>query len=378
MTPNDFHVFSRFFTELNTALLGYVNLVAERIITGIEPGVKTLLAIYVSLWGWSMMRGLVNEPIGDGVGRMVRLSIITAVALKIGIYNSYLSNFLFESPDALASLISSNTYSTAGSGNYLDSLLTQMVNFGQKFIDQGYKNDSFIPDYGMIMVGYAVQGAGLIASGYAAFLLALSKISLAVILGIGPIFVLLLIFEGTKKFFDAWIGQAIHAIFVVALTAATLTLIMNILKTYLSNAASTTMPTLPHAISAIVLAVIGILVLLQLPSMAAALSGGVAISSLGAVAWAAKKTPAGAMLLKGVALKAGGAAAKGLNALRPSNVKASASAAMATVKSGAGKVAAGAKADYQATAGAARAVGSVSMSAIRKISDSGGNSISKP
>jgi hypothetical protein len=42
---------------------------------------------------------------------------------------------------------------------------------------------------------------------YAMFLIALSNIALAVLLALGPIFIALLLFESTKRFFAAWLGQ---------------------------------------------------------------------------------------------------------------------------------------------------------------------------
>jgi len=48
---------------------------------------------------------------------------------------------------------------------------------------------------------------GLIAV-YTMFLLALSKIALSVLIAMGPIFMALLFFESTKKFFEAWMRNS--------------------------------------------------------------------------------------------------------------------------------------------------------------------------
>ena len=42
---------------------------------------------------------------------------------------------------------------------------------------------------------------------YTMFLLALSKIALSVLIALGPIFMALLLFETSKRFFESWIAQ---------------------------------------------------------------------------------------------------------------------------------------------------------------------------
>ena len=46
------------------------------------------------------------------------------------------------------------------------------------------------------------------------------KVALAIVLGLGPIFIALLLFDATKKFFEAWLGQALNYMFVFALVAS--------------------------------------------------------------------------------------------------------------------------------------------------------------
>ena len=120
---------------------------------------------------------------------------------------------------------------------------------------------------------------------------------LAILLALGPIFVLLIMFEPTKKLFDGWIGQCLNYVFLPVLIAAGIKLIFTILETYLN---AHNLITVNVAIQTIVLSFIAVLVIRQLPSVASALGGGVAISSLGAVGWGydnAKKL-AGSLLPK--------------------------------------------------------------------------------
>lgn len=347
MAATTFHFYERIFTELNTALSSYVSDVATNIIGAITPVATTLITIYVALWGWSMIRGVIQEPVLDGLGRIVRLALITGIALNLGRYNGYLSDWLWNSPDALAGFIASGHSDSMANTQFLDQLMSQIYDLGDAYWQKAHANTTMgIPDIGTTIIAVTVWVAGVVATGYGAFLLALAKMSLAIILGVGPIFVLLTIFEPTKKFFDAWIGQALSYVFLVMLTAAAIKLIMTILQKYMMdvNGVALADPGIAQALPAIVLCVIGALVLMQLSSIASALGGGAAIGTLGAVSWAYGKA-------KG-----------GVSSMRPTNVKRSLNKA---------------KSDVRIAGGAAKAVAGAPMAAYRKVTGANKNRVSK-
>ena len=344
MAASNFHFYSRMFTELSTALSSYVNDTATSIIGAITPVATTLVTIYVMLWGWSMMRGVISEPITDGVGRIVRLALITGVALQIGYYNGFLADMLWNSPDALASYVGGG--SGTSNAAYLDTLMSKMYDFGDAYYQKAYAGAIVFPKLGLLFMAFAIWAAGILATGYGAFLLALAKIGLAVALGVGPLFILLTIFEPTKRFFDAWLGQALNYVFLVMLSAAMIKLIMAILQHYLSDASGAVLadPALDQALPAIVFSIIGALALMQMPAMASALGGGVALGTLGAVAWAYGKAKGGA------------------TAMRPTNLRRSFNRA---------------RSDVRIAAGAATAVSGAPMAVYRKVTGGSKNRVTR-
>jgi type IV secretion system protein VirB6 len=303
-----FHFYSRFLTDLNAVLGSYVTDTASNVIGAITPVTTTLLTIYVVLWGWSMMRGMIQEPIMDGATRMAKLAVIVGMALSIGNYSGYISDFLWNSPDQLAAYVASGQSGGTGNVQFLDTLMSQMYDLGLAFWDKGNGSMGVLPDFGLLITAFAIWTAGLALTAYGAFLLILSKVSLAILLGIGPLFVVLLIFEGTKKHFESWMNQALNFVFLVALTAAAIKLILSVLQNYLlqnSAAGLTGEPGVRQAIPAVAIAVIGVLVLMQLPSIASALGGGTAIGTMGAASLAFNKAKGGAVAMRPTNLKRG-------------------------------------------------------------------------
>ncbi len=346
----DFHFYTDTINLVSGVLTTYVSDTSSNIVGGFSGVATTLVMIYVMLWGWSMMRGIISEPVTDGIGRIVRLAIIVGLATNVGLYNSYFSDFLWNTPEALASLIASGNSDSTTNANFLDTLFGKMYDFGKLYQEKGLASPGLLPDYGMIAAAWVVWLFGIVTTLYAAFLLVLSKIALAVLLAVGPIFILATIFEGTKRFFDVWIGQALNFVFLVMLAAATIKLLFAIISMYLDAvfgayaAAGGSDPNYSEIFPMLALSAIGVLALVQMPSIASSLGGGVAVSTLGAVRWSYAK--------------ASGGVSGALSATRPTNMR----RAFNRVRS-----------DVRIATNAARTVAATPQAVYRKIS--GGNRI---
>ncbi|CAA9890769.1 Conjugal transfer protein [Candidatus Methylobacter favarea] len=349
MAASDFHFYEDTFNTLSGSLDTYITDVATNIIDAITPVATTLVTIYIMLWGWSMMRGVISEPITDGTTRILKLATIIAIALNLGRYNGFLSDMLWNSPDALAAYIADGYEDSTNNMQFLDSLMSKIYDMGDAYWQKAYAGAGAlgIPNFGLLIVAILIWAGGILATGYAAFLLALSKMALAIILGVGPLFILMTIFEPTKRFFDTWIGQALNYVFLVMLTAAAIKLIVTIIEIYLlspGGAAALAEPSIDLALPVMVLCAIASLVMMQLPSVASALGGGVAIGTLGAVGWAFGKA-------KG-----------GLSAMRPTNLRRSLNKA---------------RADVRIASNAGRAVVGAPQAVYRRITGGGRNKIAR-
>lgn len=283
----DTNLYTKILEKTNAGFLSFLSSTTSSVVGAIAPSITTLLSIYIVLWGWSMMRGVIDEPIGDGVVRIIRLSIIVGISLSIGLYSAYVSNWIWEAPDAIAKMISGKD--SKGSINFLDNLLSRFFTLASNFIRASERESAVgIPDLTLFFSAIGILIAGVITTAYAAFLFILSKMALAILLAVGPIFIGLSIFEATKKFLDAWIGQILNYVFLTMLTASSVKLVLVLIEHYFVVMVNTE-PNIGDAMQLIALALIGFLVLMQMPSVASSLGGGVAISTLGGMGWALQK-----------------------------------------------------------------------------------------
>lgn len=283
----DSSLFSKIFQKADQGFNHYLTSTTSSVVSAITPAAITLLSIYVMLWGWSMLRGVISEPIMDGVTRIVRLSVICGIALSAGFYSGYVSDWLWSTPDAIANVIAGRD--TPSSITFLDNLLGRFFTLGSKFMTAASQEATMgIPDLQLFFAAISILLIGIVVTSYTAFLFILSKMALAVLLSVGPIFIFLSTFEATKKFCDSWIGQVLNYVFLIMLTAACVKLILVFIEHYfvvMINAE----PNIGDAIQLVGIALIGILVLIQTPSIASSLGGGVAISTLGGMGWALQK-----------------------------------------------------------------------------------------
>ena len=116
---------------------------------------------------------------------------------------------------------------------------------------------------------------------YAMFLFALSKIALAVLLALGPLFICLRLFDGSRRFFDAWLMQLANYGFITVLTVLVGTLMLQLLQNYATQTAARGTVQTVDSLDMLLAAVIVLLVLRQIMPIAASLAGGGSLSTMG-------------------------------------------------------------------------------------------------
>src|SRR6185369_6264605 len=126
---------------------------------------------------------------------------------------------------------------------------------------------------------------------YTMFLLALSRIALSVLLALGPLFIALLLFDSTKRFFEAWLAQLSNYAFITILSVLVAALMMHVVGLSAERAAALGGGIrIADAVRVCLAAGLTFLVMRQVMPMAAGLASGLALSTFGvttaALMWA--------------------------------------------------------------------------------------------
>ena len=280
--------FQQFWTWLNDQLTEYLAAKTATVAGSIEPAVVTLATIYVMLWGFLSLTGRVQEPIWEGVKRIFFIAIVLGVGLRLWLYNGVIVDTFFNAPVQLAAVIT-------GASNPVSVIDTIWDKGGTVASNLWNKGGVLDGDFGFYLAGaivYFIVGGVTV---YALFLLVLSRLALALILALGPVFVCLLFFEATRRFFEAWIAQLANYALVAVLTSLVASLMLQIVSSYATQTAARGAAIVTvDALNMVLCASLVLLVMRQIMSIAAGLASGIALSSFGLASGLARWAMGGA------------------------------------------------------------------------------------
>lgn len=275
--------FAEFSAWLNRILATYIADSTARVADVLEPTIITLGVLYVVIWGYLQLTGRIDELFITGVKRLVLLAVILGVTLSLWSYNSLIVDSFFNAPAQFAA---------AMIGAYDSVTIIDRILFlgddtaGLLFQKAGI----FDGNFSYYLAGIAVHVVVDLTAIYTIFLLTLSRIALSVLLALGPMFVALLLFETTKRFFEAWIAQLANYALITVLTVLMAALMLALLSAAAEEAASAGGSIeIANAVRVCLAAGLTFLVMRQVMPMAAGLASGLALSTFGimtaALAW---------------------------------------------------------------------------------------------
>jgi type IV secretory pathway VirB6-like protein len=125
-------------------------------------------------------------------------------------------------------------------------------------------------------------------------------------LALGPLFIALLFFDATKRYFAAWIAQLANYALITVLTVMVSAILLQVVKSYAAQTAARGSAILTmDVINMLLIAVLVFLVMRQVMPIAAALAGGASLNSFGVVSrsvgWGPRKLGQAATPLAGAA-----------------------------------------------------------------------------
>jgi len=266
--------FATFWSWLNQQLGAYVGDNTARMAAALEPAVVTSGALYVMIWGYLQLTGRLEEPLINGLRRILTLAIVLGVALRLWLYNSLIVDTFYNAPAQLAATI----VGTADPVQTLDSIWEQ----GGAVADFLWnKGGLYYGEPGYYVAGLSVWLFVGMLCVYTMFLIALSHVALSILLAIGPLFIALLLFSGTRRLFDAWVAQLTNYALITILTVLTAGLLLRMVQSYAAQTAARGSDLVTvDALNMILMASLIFLFMRQVMPVAAGLASGAALGAL--------------------------------------------------------------------------------------------------
>jgi type IV secretion system protein VirB6 len=160
-----------------------------------------LLTLYVAFFAISLMIGRSNLNVRAMIPRMMTLGLVLTFATSFAAYQSFFWNIFISGPDWLAGVLTGTGRGTGADGSatlvFAQKLDVVFQAVQQVGTTQG-NIDAFSPP-GMMWMGALLLLLGTVG------ILVTARIGLALLLAIGPIFVVMALFQGTRGLFTGWL-----------------------------------------------------------------------------------------------------------------------------------------------------------------------------
>lgn len=181
-------------------------------------GVTSVAFILVTLWvfirGYAMVTGQLRAPMMDRVARLIKIALIVTAAKAMSFGGTDLYNVLYKQLPREVNRIMAG--SDASPVQQIDKNLL-LISAATSAIDmvQVPSGDIALADAKAQTTMMATFGIGAPAMAAGAMLL-LYQLSIALIVGLAPLFILCLAFDHTKDLFRRWLMYAIGTVFSMA------------------------------------------------------------------------------------------------------------------------------------------------------------------
>lgn len=265
--------FLNFWNFLQANVLNTITTVTSDIAASLQPAAVTFATMYVMLWGYLHLRGSIEEPIMDGAIRIIRLAVILGVALSLWEYNTVLVDFFVTTPSLLSDAILGGNAAM----NVVDRVWQQGAGVAESLISQGGILDG---NMGFYLAGFAVYLFVGFICVWMAYLYCLSLVAVGFLLAIGPLFILGLMFETTKRFFESWMAQLSNYALIIVIASVAAKILLNALQLYAGDAAAKGAAiTIAEGVQLCLASAFILLIMRQVPTIAASLGSGVALGT---------------------------------------------------------------------------------------------------
>ncbi len=159
------------------------------------PALTILLTLYVALFAYALITGRSRIGINSMTSRLITLGLVLTFATSWIAYQSVVWNLATGAPNELAGILMGTR------GNATDVFAQKIDVVFQALVQasNGQTADSAFSPPGLLWVGGTLLLLGTVG------ILATSRIALAVLLALGPVFVVLALFKGTRGLFTGWL-----------------------------------------------------------------------------------------------------------------------------------------------------------------------------
>ncbi|WP_332066279.1 type IV secretion system protein [Bartonella sp. CB189] len=256
------------FESISDYILEPLDSVVDSTISGLSSAISAPLnlaaIIFIFLYGYNVMSGRVALSVNSLLNNVIKIVVVTTMATNADTFNTYVKDIFFGD---LAKAIGNALNSNPADSNVFDYVLLKTSARYQEVLAAAWFLEK-------IMVGLlgSIMILAVIVFCIAGFIVQMfAKVALVMIIGLGPIFISLYLFNATRKFTDAWIATLANFTILQVLVMMLGTIMCKIILYVLDGSYNSIYYLFPPVV---VTSIVGSILFRMLPGIASALANG--------------------------------------------------------------------------------------------------------
>lgn len=279
----DPEVFQYIGASVLNATNAFVQPAAARLIEAIQLLILTGVTLYIVLTGYAISTGAIESPFWTFVKLCMKIIIIAFFALTADGYFNYVVEAIYGLEQGLTTVMSG-----APDGSNIYQVLDRALAKGFELVQlcQVRGDAAGFTAFGSMIGWYlsciTIALATVLVTVLGAGVIIVAKFSLAIMLGLGPLFIALLMFPATAKFFDSWFGQVLNYVITIVIMSVIMSFAVGAFEQYIDAADFNGSDINPLIASLQVGALTAVLmwIIMQSGGMASGLAGGVSAAAM--------------------------------------------------------------------------------------------------
>ncbi|EJF74268.1 type IV secretion system protein [Bartonella birtlesii] len=241
-----------------------MNSTVSNLSSAISAPLNLASIIFIFLYGYNVMTGRVALSMHSLLNNVVKIIVVTTMATNADTFNIYVKDIFFND---LVNAIGNALNSNSTGSNVFDYILLQATTRYQEVLSKAW----FLEKILVGILGSLMILAVIIFCIGGFIVQIFAQVALVMIIGLGPLFISLYLFNATRKFTDAWITTLINFTVLQVLVIMLGTIMCKVILHVLKDSYDSIYYLFPPVV---VISIVGAILFRTLPGIASALAAG--------------------------------------------------------------------------------------------------------
>lgn len=201
-------------TGIETTVQTYATSKSAALAGALAPLAVTGVTIYIMLIGWAAARGELHNSLNTILWKFFKITFIGSIAIGGGMYQQY----VIDGISGLEGIFTTALGNAPNIGQLIDNSVVPIETISGELYAKA--NEPTIPDLGLLAAAVLCTLGQIVITIASIIPLVIAKVTVAILLAIGPAFVLLAMWPATQRFTESWLATTLASVMTVVVIAA--------------------------------------------------------------------------------------------------------------------------------------------------------------